>query len=135
VLEAFRRYSWPGNVRELENVVRRMCIMVDGPVVTLRDLHAEVVEITPRYSRPASADNGGEWDLTFTEARRRHLNRFEAAYVRNLIDRCAGNVSRAAEAADVDRKTFYRLLRKHNLQQAISQERLERSEPFWHGVA
>ena len=34
VLEAFQKYPWPGNVRELENVVRQMCIMADGPIVT-----------------------------------------------------------------------------------------------------
>ena len=44
VLEAFQRYPWPGNVRELENVVRQMCIMADGPIVTARDLPDEIVD-------------------------------------------------------------------------------------------
>lgn len=49
----------------------------------------------------------------------RHVNLFEAAYLRRVLDRCIGNISRAAEAADVDRKTFYRLLRKHQLQPEV----------------
>ena len=50
-----------------------------------------------------------------TEARKRNVNWFEAAYMRNLLERCGGNISRP-RSADIDRKTFYRLLRKHNLQ-------------------
>jgi transcriptional regulator of acetoin/glycerol metabolism len=50
------------------------------------------------------------------EAKRRYVNLFEAAYVCGILNRYEGNISRAAEAADVDRKTFYRLLRKHRVQ-------------------
>jgi transcriptional regulator of acetoin/glycerol metabolism len=128
VLEAFKRYPWPGNVRELENVVRRMCIMAEGVTVTGRDLPEEILNTVNEYPRPAAADNDLAWSLTFMEARRRHLNQFEAAYLRNLLERCTGNISRAAEAADVDRKTFYRLLRKHNLQRPLLQDRSDRSE-------
>ena len=53
------------------------------------------------------------------EARKRYLGRFESIYLRNQLIRFKGNVSQAAEAADVDRKTFYRLLRKHNLQRSF----------------
>jgi DNA-binding NtrC family response regulator len=56
------------------------------------------------------------WKLSFMEAKRHFLNLFEAAYAQRVLNRCAGNVSRAAEAADVDRKTLYRLLRKHHLE-------------------
>ena len=115
VLEAFQRYSWPGNVRELENVVRQMCIMADSSIVTVRDLPGEILEKACEDSRPAG-DNDRVWDLAFIEARKRNVNWFEAAYMRSLLERCRGNISRAAEAADIDRKTFYRLLRKHNLQ-------------------
>jgi DNA-binding NtrC family response regulator len=116
VLEAFQRYPWPGNVRELENVVRQMCIMSDTPIVTVRDLPDEILEKAYEGSRPASDGNDMVWGLAFMEARKRNVNWFEAAYMRNLLERCGGNISRASEAADIDRKTFYRLLRKHNLQ-------------------
>jgi transcriptional regulator with PAS, ATPase and Fis domain len=134
VLTAFQRYPWPGNVRELENVVRQMCIMADGPVVTVRDLPEEILEKAYKSSGPAADTNNKVWDLAFLEARRRNVNWFEAAYMRNLLERCGGNISRAAEAADIDRKTFYRLLRKHNLQRP-NHPRTERSEQTGHRVA
>jgi transcriptional regulator of acetoin/glycerol metabolism len=102
--------------------------MAEGATVATRDLPEEILDTANEYPRPPDADNGVVWSLTFMEARRRHLNQFEAAYLRNLLERCTGNISRAAEAADVDRKTFYRLLRKHNLQRPLLQDRSGRSE-------
>jgi transcriptional regulator of acetoin/glycerol metabolism len=64
-----------------------------------------------RKSAAATEGNDRVWDLAFI-----NVNWFEAANMRNLLERCGGNISRASEVADIDRKTFYRLLRKHNLQ-------------------
>ena len=44
------------------------------------------------------------------------LNLFEAEYAQRSYNRCAGTVSRATEAADIIRKTLYRLLQKHPLE-------------------
>ncbi len=33
-------YGWPGNVREMENLVERLCIMVEGSEIDLKDLPA-----------------------------------------------------------------------------------------------
>jgi len=41
--------------------------------------------------------------------------RFEAGYVRELLKRHDYNITRAAKAAGVDRKTFYSLLQKHRI--------------------
>jgi DNA-binding NtrC family response regulator len=118
VLRAFESYSWPGNVRELQNVVRRMCVMVDGPTITMREVPAELLS-TPDHASGLFAENVAgleSCELTFSAAKIQYLNLFEASYLKSTLDRHAGNVSRAAEAAQVDRKTFYRLLRKHRME-------------------
>ena len=116
VVHALERYSWPGNVRELQNVVRRMCVMAEGELITMRDLPEELLSGGDQFSSAETEAKIESCELTFVEAKRRCLNLFEAEYVRGVLDRHAGNVSRSSEAADVDRKTFYRLLRKHHLQ-------------------
>ena len=45
------------------------------------------------------------------------LHRFEAEYLRTLIDRAGGNASEAARLARMDRPYLLTLLRKHGLRQ------------------
>lgn len=42
-LEALEQYSWPGNVRELENLIERMVVLTDAPVITLDDVPAKII--------------------------------------------------------------------------------------------
>jgi len=39
----------------------------------------------------------------------------EASYLRDLLERHGGNVSAAAKAAGIDRKTFHRLINKYQI--------------------
>ena len=39
----------------------------------------------------------------------------EGSYLRDLLARHDGNVSSAAKAAGIDRKTFHRLVNKHQI--------------------
>jgi transcriptional regulator with PAS, ATPase and Fis domain len=124
VLRAFESYSWPGNVRELQNVVRRMCVMVDGPTITMREVPAELLSTPDDASRVFAETAPGieSCELAFSAAKTQYMNLFEASYLRSTLDRHAGNVSRAADAARVDRKTFYRLLRKHRMEPERSRQ-------------
>jgi len=46
-------YSWPGNVREMENLVERLCIMVEGSEIDLKDLP---VYLSPAGIKPEPED-------------------------------------------------------------------------------
>lgn len=52
-LETLMRYPWPGNVRELENVVERLSVLAEGPVVRAVDLPAQLRN-PPRPSMPTA---------------------------------------------------------------------------------
>jgi transcriptional regulator of acetoin/glycerol metabolism len=39
----------------------------------------------------------------------------EGSYLRDLLARHQGNISAAAKAAGIDRKTFHRLVTKHHI--------------------
>ena len=51
----------------------------------------------------------------FRDAKERWLAVLEASYLRQVLDRHDGNISAAALAAGIDRKTFHRLVNKHHL--------------------
>jgi len=53
--------------------------------------------------------------LAYRDARAAALARFEADYLRELIDRTGGNASEAARVARMDRPYLLTLLRKHGL--------------------
>lgn len=107
VIGLFETYSWPGNVRELQNVVEYSCAVTRGETITVQDIPEEFHSTTLQLEEvvPDSPE------LAFKEAK----GRFESAYVAGLLKRCDYNVSRAAKAAGVDRKTFYGLLKKYHL--------------------
>jgi DNA-binding NtrC family response regulator len=120
-MAALEAYGWPGNVRELQNVVERACALAEGDTITCRDLSDHVLS----GARPAAAAGGaaipaetqmaGTSELGLKEAKERWMAVLEASYLRELLDRNEGNISAAAKAAGIDRKTFHRLVTKHHI--------------------
>ena len=52
---------------------------------------------------------------TFHVAKEEMLSHFEKEFLQDLLRRFGTNISRAAREAGVDRRHFYRLLKKHRL--------------------
>jgi DNA-binding NtrC family response regulator len=119
-MAALEGYGWPGNVRELQNVVERACALADGPAVTATDL-PEHVRQGARLAAAAGAPPSSELGAVpgagggLKEAKEQWMAVLEASYLRDLLARHDGNVSAAAKAAGIDRKTFHRLINKHGI--------------------
>jgi two-component system response regulator HydG len=120
-LATLEAYPWPGNVRELQNVVERACALADAEAIKRRDLPDYVLAreglrtITPAGAPGVDPRLAATESLPLTEARERWMAVLESNYLRDLLDRHDGNVSAAAKAAGIDRKTFHRLLSKHQI--------------------
>jgi DNA-binding NtrC family response regulator len=120
-LSALEAYSWPGNVRELQNIIERACALAEGDKITGHDLPDHVLT-TGRLTAAASAGGGAagdplspRLDLPLKEAKERWMEVLEGSYLRDLLGRHDGNISAAAKAAGIDRKTFHRLIGKYRL--------------------
>ncbi len=107
VLGLLEGCPWPGNVRELQNVVEYSCAVARTETITLQDLPEELQIYNPQVVEAAISSPAP----TFKMAKAR----FEAGYVTELLKRHDYNISHAAKAAGVDRKTFYSLLQKHHI--------------------
>ena len=120
VLEA---YAWPGNVRELQNITERACALADGERITTLDLPEHILSAGRRQeAQPGRAEGGGASepltsgaDLPLKEAKERWMHVLEGSYLRDLLERHGGNISAAAKAAGIDRKTFHRLIGKYQI--------------------
>jgi transcriptional regulator with PAS, ATPase and Fis domain len=119
-MAALEAYRWPGNVRELQNVIERACALADGDTITRPDLPEHVV----RGGRPGErapdgpADllaAGAAADLPLKDAKDQWMGVLEASYLRDVLERHSGNITAAAKAAGIDRKTFHRLVSKHGI--------------------
>ncbi len=99
-LAALEHHPWPGNVRELENKVKAALIMADGDWITAADLG-----LVPPTEEEAPAL------LTIKEARARA----ERQALRQALQLCGGQITRAAEMLGVTRPTLYELLDRHGL--------------------
>jgi two-component system response regulator HydG len=111
-LDALESYRWPGNVRELQNVIERACALAEGATVKRRDLPAYLLQ-APEAAVPAGASP--TTDRPLKEAKEQWMAVLEASYLRDLLARHDGNISAAAKAAGIDRKTFHRLINKYSL--------------------
>ncbi len=116
---ALDRYGWPGNVRELQNVIERACALADGSAITVEDLPGHVLQSAPVVGPTSSLLGEGApppgTDLTLKAAKDQWMQVLEVSYLRDLLTRHDGNVSAAAKAAGIDRKTFHRLINKYDL--------------------
>lgn len=108
-MELLREYDWPGNIRELRNVLQRgMSLAPTAPVLDWTLL---------RVDRPASKSGArplfGAEGKTFKEARDALLGEWEYEYLREVLERAEGNISKASRFSGVARGHLYRLLKKH----------------------
>lgn len=103
-LRLLMAHDWPGNVRELEHVIEHACVMHAGEQIEPDDLALG----------PLPAAAGGE-ATSFREAKQRVVDAFERNYLEHLLAQHQGNVSRAAAAAQKNRRALWELLRRHEI--------------------
>ncbi len=123
-----QRYSWPGNVRELEHAIEHAVVLSDGDTILASTLPAEVQRASDArevFGRSASQPSPPEHQpsmtafleslgltaLPYPEAKKRMLAEFNNAYVADLLNASAGNMSEAARRSGLDRSNFRRLVR------------------------
>jgi DNA-binding NtrC family response regulator len=105
---------WRGNVRELQNVIEHVTVVVEpGRPIRPEDI--------PIYEDPAPESTASAglpatiFNEAFHTAKEQLVAHFEREYLTRLTARAAGNMSKAARLAGIDRTTLYRLLEKHNI--------------------
>lgn len=95
-------HDWPGNVRELEHVVERAVIFCDQEMIQSNNISL------PQTAAPAP-------QKSFQQMKAELITEFERRYIRGLLMAYGGNISRAAQAAQKDRRAFWHLITKHKI--------------------
>ncbi len=101
-LQKLLMHDWPGNVRELEHVVQRAVALCQLSIIRTEDLQLTSFSTSPVLE-------------SFKHAKDRAVNQFERNYLQSLLLAYQGNITKAAEAAQKDRRAFWELMRKHQI--------------------
>jgi len=104
--EAMRKlvnFHWPGNVRELRNVIFRMCLEAEGPILDVDDLpdHLKASTDIVRAGPPNLAG------MTMADVEKLHIM--------NTLRMFGGNREKTAKALGIGARTLYRKLRDYGL--------------------
>lgn len=114
-LSAMEAYDWPGNVRQLRAAVERACVVSHDERIQVGDLPPEV-RGEARAQGTTSKGAGALGTLPWGEAMERGRRDLGRAYLQEVLERHDGNVAAAAEHAGVERESFYRLLRRYEVE-------------------
>jgi DNA-binding NtrC family response regulator len=110
--EAMRQmdvYSWPGNVRELRNIVERLAVLYGGTRIEFDHLPIEIREAR----RSVTVNEIPQTWEEFKVLKRHVLEDLERRFLLAALQRCAQNVTHAAESVGMQRPNFQALLRHH----------------------
>jgi DNA-binding NtrC family response regulator len=105
-MELLKTYRWPGNVRQLKNIIER--------VVSLSRRSAIETDDLPVYIKfTKNKDNTSIGGAPYSEAKKRHLERFEKKYLKELLRETNYDIAKAAQKAGMSERTIYRMISRY----------------------
>jgi DNA-binding NtrC family response regulator len=108
VMAVMEDYHWPGNVRELENVIQRLVLMTDSPLIGLKHLPQQLL-LSSNATQEAILipEEGVDFDA--------EMDRLELAYLTAALHRTSGAKTAAAALLRIDPQRMKYLCRKRRL--------------------
>ena len=103
--KTLEEYDWPGNVRELLNVLRRAALFAEGNVIDGELARKMVAASIFGHAQPTRAPAPTTTSLADVE--RQHIQR--------VLESLDGNVTKAAAALGIDRRTLQRKLKAYGM--------------------
>jgi len=101
------RYDYPGNVRELENIIERAVVICRGSLLTLEDLPFQ--DALCAGGTETGRDEPREGSLQYA------LEALEQQMIRDALEKCGFNQSRAARLLGLSERMLRYKLKKHGL--------------------
>jgi two-component system, NtrC family, response regulator AtoC len=111
--EALKAYAWPGNVRELRNLMERVVLLEDGPLVRLEHLPSEL--LGRGSGIPVSTAESRAFGVST-------LAQLEAEHIAEVLRLTEGNKSQAARVLGISRQGLIEKLRRLRLEEPVGRQ-------------
>ena len=109
-MDSMWAYDWPGNVRELENVIKRLTILCEGPVVNIDDLPENIRDVSGVSPLEDEVILGDE--LNLNEA----VQDYEKKIILEALEKTNWVKSKAAKLLNINRTTLVAKIKKQNIE-------------------
>lgn len=113
-VSTLEQYAFPGNIRELRNIVIRLSAKHSGKTVSAQNLLDEL----ENDFNTAVSEEENEGDFIENELKDKNfylddkLSQWEKKYINHALNKCNGNLSKAARMLGVNRTTLYSRLQR-----------------------
>lgn len=108
-LEALEELPWSGNVRELQNAVERLGLLAEGGTIGRSDVESLRISKRSEEERIEAMADDHETFQQFKESA-------ERAFLLRKLEENDWNVSRTAEAIDIQRSHIYNKMKKYDIE-------------------
>jgi two-component system response regulator AtoC len=121
-IAAFAQQRWPGNVRQLQNLIERLVVLSDAPIVTAEDVRRALGD-SPRDSGVADISQGPD-TVTMRDPPNQEMSaidlkgavsKAERRQIDKALLKAKGNRDLAARLLGVSRRTLYYKLRVYGM--------------------
>ncbi|MFT5685221.1 MAG: two-component system response regulator AtoC [Myxococcota bacterium] len=117
-ITAMKAYGWPGNIRELENLMERSMLLADPGARMLGPADLSGLGEPQEDAEDAQGPDGPPGALQglgLKEYVRAHTERLERAHIQRALSDSSGNVTHAARALGISRKSLQIKMRMYRL--------------------
>lgn len=104
VFKILENHQWPGNIRELKNIAERMVIL------SANDSCIDTKHIPESIKNPTK-----NLDTDLNKSLEDTLKKVEISVIKNALEKCAQNKTKAAELLGLPPSTLRTKMEKHNL--------------------
>ncbi|MCT8976180.1 sigma-54 dependent transcriptional regulator [Clostridium sp. CX1] len=104
VIEFLLSYNYPGNIRELRNIIERLVVLSENGVIRFEDL--------PQRKKTTISDVSKVEDVVSLRDFRKDI---EKDYIVKILDKCEGNISKAAECLQISKRQLFNKIAEYDI--------------------